>query len=328
MSWNTAKKRFQREVENYPKALRDVYLAKTNKYTLPTFETKEWPLAKWERKTKLEQIGFANGDLAYITEGEKKGIVSTIFQYSPEMNSFLLADVTSKKLLPKQNWVEHQSSHLIDYPEYVKRDHIKLAAKDKDENGKVYYVVADDVVYKEKYYDERYRRWLPKRFVKHHDSIEIPWPNPPQEPKDDHLSTSQQAAFERTYELQSIAKPPVPTDALLQLRNPYSKHKKRVLSEAQARKVNAPDMPLSDEQKIYLAKKATEPKKVYKKLSEEIQDFIGSRMADHINKIDNPSLLAHLDALSESKIPDFAKTMKNIEDAEHEKQKKLHNQAI
>lgn len=316
MSWNTARKRFQRDIESYPKALRDVYLARANRFTLPTFESKEWPLPKNERKTKTEDIGFVNGDLAYITEGEKKGTISTIFQYSPETDSVLLADVTSKKLLPKPYWVENQTSHLVDYPDYVKRSHIKLAAKDRDENGKVYYVVADKVIYKDKYYDDRYKRWLPRRYVKGHETIEIPWPNPPSEPKDDYLSTKESTVFEKSYELQSLAKPPVPASVLTELRNPYSRYKKRFLTEAEARRINGPEMPLTDEQKIYLAKKAAQPPKVHKRLSEEIQDFIGARMAEHLNNIKNPAMLAHLDELSKSKIPDFLKTMKQIE--EHE----------
>lgn len=317
MSWNTAKKRFQRDIEKYPQALREVYLAKNNKFSLPTFEQKVWPVPKNQRKSKIEEIGFANGDLAYINKGEKKGTISTIFQYSPELNSVLLADVTSKRIIPKANWVEHQTSHLMDYPDYVSIDDIKIAAKDKDENGKVYYVVADEIIYKDKYYDDRYKKWLPRRFVKHHETIEVPWPNPPQEPKDDYLSTKEEAVFEKTYELQTIAKSPIPSDALPQLRNPYSKYKKRVLNEIQARKLNAPTMPMSEEQKIYLAKKAAEPKKVYKKLSDEVQDYIGSRMSEHLNKINNPALLAHLDKLSQATIPDFAKTVEKIKESEN-----------
>ncbi|KAK7681095.1 hypothetical protein QCA50_015933 [Cerrena zonata] len=93
-------------------------------------------------------------------------------------------------------------------------------------------------------------------------------------------------------------------------------YKKKALSDIQARKLNAPEMPLSKEQKIYLAKKAAEPKKQLQRLSPEIQDFIGEKIANHVNKIDNPYLLAHLDALSNVQIPDFAKTMAKIEESE------------
>lgn len=309
MSWNTAKKRFQKDIESYPKALRDVYLRKANKFALPTFETKEWPLPKAERKSKLEQIGFASGDLAYITKGEKKGTISTIFQYSPEMNSFLLADVTSKRVLPKLNWVEHQTSHIIDYPDYVKLEDVKLAAKDKDDEGKVYYVVADEIVYGEKYYDERYKQWLPRRFVSHHKSIEIPWPNPPLEPKDDYLSTTEDVAHERTYELQTIARSPLPKGVLSELRNPYSKYKKTFLTEQQIRKVNAPDMPMSAAQKAYLARKLEEPEKTHQGLTAEMEEYIGQRIADHLNKIENPHLLAHIEAISKVPNPDLTEKL-------------------
>lgn len=319
MSWNNARKRFQRNLDRYPKALRAVYEAKQKEYTLPTFEPTIFPIPKNERKYKLEDIGFTSGDLAYITEGEHKGLVSTIFQYSSELDAVLLSDVNSKRIMPKVNWVENQTTHLMDFPDYVPRSHIKLAAKDKDENGNVYYVVANSVVYKDRYYDDRYKKWLPKRFVKHHESIEVPWPSPPQDPKDGSLSTKAEDVFEKSYELQSIAKLPVPKDALSQLRNPYSKHKSKILTDSQARRINAPDMPLSDEQKIYLAKEAQRPTKTYQRLSEEVQDYIGNRISQHLAKIDNPALLAHLDALSKTTIPDFANTMKKIETLEAKK---------
>lgn len=317
MSWNTAKKRFQRDLDRYPKVVRDALVRKNNRFTLPTFENTHYVPSK-ERKTTLLEIGFADGDLAYIAEGPKKGTVLTIYNYLPQLDAVYLADLTSKKLLPKTNWVPNQTSHLMEYPDHIPRKNIRLAAKDKDENGKVYYVVAEDVVYKDRYYDDRYKKWLPRRFVKHHEALEIPWPNPPQEPKDDELSTAVDTVFEKTYEWQTLARAPFPAEVLGQLRNPHSSYKKKALSEADARRLNAPEMPLSREQKIYLAKKAAQPKKVLRRLSPEIQDFIGKRIADHIAKIDSPHMLAHLDALSQAPVPDFAKTMRQIEEEERQ----------
>ncbi|ABN68485.1 mitochondrial ribosomal large subunit protein [Scheffersomyces stipitis CBS 6054] len=284
------------------------------RYTLPTFETAQLPVVPAATRKNNYERGIAPGDLVYITEGEKKGTVTSVFHYNPSNDAVLVANVTEKRITPKTTWVENQNSHYVDYPSYLPMSKVKLAGKDKDDEGKVSYVVADEIVLKDKYYDDRYKRWLPKRFVKHHSSIEIPWPNPPSAFEDDALSTQEPTVFEKTYELQTIAKAPVPKAALNQLRNPYSKHKKRVLSELQARRLNSPEMPLSVEQKIYLAKQASKPKKTYTNLSEEIKDFIGDKMAQHINSIDNPAMLAHLEALSRAKVPDFEKTIQNIED--------------
>lgn len=316
MSWNTARKRFQRDFDHLSKSLRDSYVKETNKYTLPTFESKQAIIPKKDRKTTLEQIGFTSGDLAYIVKGEHKGTISSIFQYSPELDAVLVSDITEKKVLPKQHWVNQQTSHLLDYPKYIPRSDIRIAAKDRDEKGNVSYVVADEIIMTDKYYDDRYKKWLPKRFIKHHKNIEIPWPRPPQEPKDGELSTGEQEVFEKTFELQSFAIPPFPKAVLDQLRNPYSKYKRKVLSELQARRLNAPEMPLSKEQQIYLAKKANESKKSPQPLSEEIQDFIGQKMADHINKIDNPFLLKHLESLSSTTNPDYEKTIEEIKQAQ------------
>lgn len=313
--WNTAKKRFQRDLDKYPKALRDALYKQKSKYNLPTFPLGEY-VPKDEIISGMEKVKIASGDFVYVTEGEHKGKISNVIDYMPQSDSFILSDVTGKRLIPKNLWTENQTTHLMDYPEPVPRRMVKLAAKDRDEKGKVSFVVADDVVLKSKYYDPRYRRWIPRRFVKHHELIEVPWPKPPLEPTDDYLSTTADSVFLKTYETQSIARSPVPKTVMAELRNPYSNHKKKALTEFQARRLNAPQMPLSTEQKIYLAKKAVTPEKKLQPLTHEIKDFIGERMAAHINKISNPALLTHLEALSKSTIPDFKKTMEKLEKQE------------
>lgn len=313
MSWNTAKKRFQRDLDKYPELIREVLLKKTNKFNLPTFESTKY-VPKHERKTKLEDVGLATGDMVYVTEGEHKGKISSVLQYSLESDSVILTDVLSKRIIPKAWWIQNQTSHVMDYPLSIPRDHVKLAAKDRDDEGKVSYVVAEGVVLKDKYYDDRYKRWLPKRFVKHHETIEIPWPKPPTDIEDDAISTTADAVFTKTYEDQTVAKSPLPQGVLAELRNPYSSYKKKTLTDVQARKLTAPQMPLSTEQKIYLAKKAQQPEKKLEPLSEEVKEFIGSKIAEHLSKIENPALLTHLEGLSKSTIPDFEKTMKKIEE--------------
>lgn len=314
MSWNTAKKRFQKDLDRYPKALRDILLHKSGKYNLPTFKASDY-VPKKERISRLEDVKITSGDLVYVTEGEYKGKLSTVLQYIEESDSVVVTDVVSKRIIPKMWWIENQTSHLLDYPDQIPRKNVKLAAKDRDEKGNISYVVAEDIVLKDKYYDERYKQWLPRRFAKHHETIEIPWPKPPMDAKDEYLSTTEEAVFDKTYELQSVAKSPLPKGVLDELRNPYSSFKKKALTEVQARKLNAPQMPLSTEQKLYLAKKAQQPPKKLEPLSDEVETFIGEKIAQHLSKIKNPNLLAHLEALSKSTIPDFEKTMTKIEES-------------
>lgn len=317
MSWNTAKKRFQKDVDKMGKSLQESYLNRMTKlYALPTFDEKPIPQInnRKDRKTAIE-AGITSGDLAYIVEGENKGQITSVFQYSSNNNCVLLANATSKKLIPKTRHVEHQASHYIDYPVYTPLSHIRLVGKDKDDDGKVNYLVADEIVFKDKYYDDRYKQWLPRRYIKHHESIEIPWPNPPKELEDGELSTIEPVVFEKTWELQTIGKSPLPEGVINELRNPHSKHKSRVLTELHVSRLNAPEMPLTKEQKIYLAKQAQKPAKVLEPLTEEVQDYIGSRIAEHLNTIDDPNMLRHLESLSNSTIPDFKKTMEKIENA-------------
>lgn len=311
MSWNTAKKRFQKDLDKYPKVLREVLLKRSSRFNLPTFDSTDY-VPKHERKSKLEEVGIASGDMVYVSEGEHKGKVSSVLQYTEESDSLILTDILAKKIIPKSWWIKNQTSHLMDYPVPIPRSSVKLAAKDRDESGNVSFIVADGVIMKDKYYDDRYKRWLPRRFVQHHENIEIPWPKPPTEPEDDYLSTTADAVFNKTYEPQTIAKSPLPLGVLAELRNPHSSHKRKVLTEVQARKITAPKMPLSAEQKIYLAKKAQQPEKKLEPLSEEAKEYIGERMAKHLSQIENPALLAHLDALSKSTIPDFKTTMEKL----------------
>lgn len=301
MSINHIKRRYQKDLTKLPKIFRNRVVKQNNMFTLPTFENSLPILPKEEHKT-MTQTGYTEGDLVYITKGEHKGTISTIFRYSKEYDGLFLSDIIEKKIIPKDQWFDQQDSFLVDYPKLIPANSVKLAAKDKNEKGEDYYIVADEVVFKGKYYDDRYRKWLPRRFVKHHEHIEVPWPNPPTEPKSGELSTEGETVFEKTWEFQSLSVPPFPSSIVNELRNPHSKHKARVLTELQARRLNKPTMPLSKEQQIYLAKKEQNQTEKPTELAEEVQDFIGERIANHLNSITNPHMKAHLDALSKNTI--------------------------
>lgn len=320
MSFNGVRRRLQRDINKLPRHFRSRETKNTNRFVLPTFEQTLDQIPESERATKLTQIGITEGDLVYITEGEHKGQISTVFQYTPEYDSVFLSDVSEKKIIPKFQWFEQQESHLIDYPKQIPKSHVRLAAKDRDDKGNTYYLVADELVYKQKYYDHSHKKWLPRRFIKHHDNIEIPWPAPPREFKEGDLSTDEETVLEKSYELQSLVVPPFPSKILNELRNPYSKYKAKYLTEAQARRLNAPTMPLTKEQQIYLAKKEAKAQQdsikqqANTQLTPEIQDYIGERIANHLNQIDNPYLKAHLDSLTKSTIPEFSDV---VEDEKH-----------
>ncbi|RLV95496.1 Cell division control protein 31 [Spathaspora sp. JA1] len=299
MSWAPKfKHRLARNPDKYTGALRVFWQKKIQGTPMPTFENfNPLQVPKHERKTDFE-VGITQNDLVYVTEGENKGTIAQVFSYNPEYNQVMLSNHTQQRILPKSRWVEGTTSHIVEIPKFMPLTSIKLAGKDIDAEGKICYVVADEVVFKGEYYDDRYKQWLPKRFVKHHESVEIPWPTPP-EIEAGELSTSETLAMEKTWEFQTISTPPIPTDALSEFRNPYSKYKTKKLSALDAYKLNYPEMPLTKEQKIYLANK--EKNKVVKKLTpltQEIKDFIGEKMANHINNIESEAMLAHLEGLS------------------------------
>ena len=327
MSWVTRTFRFERNVNKYPENLRKHFQKNKEITNLPSFKN-FFPttLPRSQQKTNVE-AGIMEGDLAYVTTGSHKGKIAEVLSYSPEYDAVSLSNISSKKLIPKIFWPEGQTSHVFDFPDYIPRNQVRVVGKDKDENGNVSYVVAEDIELRDKYYDDRFKKFMPRRFVKYHENIEFPWPEP-QALEDGPLSTPENVAMERTFEFNSIAKSGIPKVALAQLRNPYSKHKKKTLSGLQVAKLNGPEMPLTIEQKIWIAKnqeKQAETKPEYKPLLDEVQEFIGKKMAEHLNKIKSPELRYHLDVLSNSVSHDFEKTLDIIEKTKSQGDSELTN---
>lgn len=321
--WSVVRSRFKRDPTKYHKALREVWEKKMRGPTMPTFEDQflQTSVPPKERKTEIER-GIVKGDSVYLTTGPKKGSIVEVMNYMPESDSVIVANITEKRVIPKSKWPEGNTSHVIEFPKFIPVKDVLLAGKEKDEEGRINYIVAKEIQFGKEYYDDRYRKWIPRRFIKYHEDIEIPWPNPPHTFEDGELSTPEHIAHERTYEPQTIAKPPFPQAALDQLRNPYSKNKRQLVTKYHLHRFSAPEMPLTVEQRIYLAKKEqerNEPKKL-EPLSEEVQDFIGAKMAERFNKIESEAMRAHLDALSKVKIPDFEKTMQKIQNQQQQEQ--------
>lgn len=251
-------------------------------------------------------------DLVYITEGEFKGRITLVSRYMPEYDAVTTVAAAEKRIVPKLMLPDGLHTHLLDYPLQIPRKNVKVVGKEVSEDGTVKHYVADEIEFGDEYYDSRHKKWLKRRHVKYHPEIVIPWPNPSSREDGEYL-TSEAVVLNKSYELRSIAEPPIPQEALRQLRNPYLSYKKRVLLQSQAYRLNAPSMPLTIEQKIYLARKAQKPPaKPLQPLLEEVKNYIGERMASHLNGISNPSMLAHLDALSKQKLASFAQTMEKI----------------
>ncbi|RCK59236.1 54S ribosomal protein L40, mitochondrial [Candida viswanathii] len=325
MSWVTKRTRFQKNILGLPEYLRKSLRKHQEAGSLPTlkgFFPDELP--KSQRKTDVE-AGIMQGDLAYITTGRHKGKIVEVLAYNSLTDTVMLSGISSKKILPKMYWPEGHESYVYDFPDFVPRKDVRLAGKERDERGNISYVVAEDVELRDEYYDDRFKKFIPRRFAKYHDNIEFPWPEPA-EIHEGALSTPEHVVMERTFEFQSIAKSGIPKAALDKLRNPFSKYKKRLLSAYQVAKLKGPEMPLTKEQKIWLArseKRKIENKPKYYPLSEEVQEFIGAKMAQHLNKIESPELRLHLEGLSKRRNPDFEKTLQIIEEtrtAEEEQQ--------
>ncbi|CAI5755939.1 unnamed protein product [Candida verbasci] len=307
----STKNRFMRDISKYTESHKKEIIKMKQITSMPTFQN-FFPdkLPRSKQKTQFE-AGIIEGDFAYISQGKHKGKIAQVLNYSTEYDTVALSNITSQKLLPKTFWPEGQTSHVMEFPDFIPRKDIKVAGKEKVDE-KINYIVADEIVLKDKYYDERYKKWIPRRFIKHHENIEIPWPNPSNVLEDNELSTPEEIVMEKTFEFQSIGKSPIPSDCLNELRNPYSKYKIKKLDGLQVSKLNGVEMPMTKEQKIWKLKQEEKPKKELVPLSDDIKEFIGEKMANHLNKIESPELKLHLEHLSKLRNRDFENTMKKI----------------
>lgn len=137
------------------------------------------------------------------------------------------------------------------------------------------------------YYDADYNKFLPVRRLTHDPTVVIPWPRPRKPLAASQYATPADIVEERTFFPSSILEPPMPEAAVSQVRNPYSKFKRRPKITAQdLREMTAPEMPLSATKKAYLAemKAKHERSQVDPKVLKEVEDFIGQEIEKGLQK--------------------------------------------
>ncbi|ODQ82530.1 hypothetical protein BABINDRAFT_30584 [Babjeviella inositovora NRRL Y-12698] len=248
--------------------------------------------------TRPEQVGYAVGDEVYVTKGEKKGITSKIVSIDYKTKSFILAEgPTQKVLVPPSMVPPGHNSRLIEYPLRMTEKEIQLVGTFYKDGKVANKFIAAQVEYQGAEWSDEYNRMMPHRVVKgHRKTIRIPWPAP--EPfKDSVMCTPAETVLKTTYQLDSLVESPIPADALPTIRNPHSKFRKNNLTEKDIWKLTPPKMPLSETKKAALAERAAFKAKGWTALTPEMKDFIGERVAKHVNEVSDVQVKEHLNSL-------------------------------
>lgn len=225
---------------------------------------------------------FLPGDRVVIMKGASKG-TSPLSNHLIKERWHLLLDEngpTKTVPVPKQFWLEGQTSHMITVPTSILGKDLRLVADLDDEKtpGQTKTVAVRDVSFNGSYYDEDYKKVMPYRCVKGQPDLVIPWPKPdPLDVKTD-LATDPAIAREQTFWVDSIVKSPIPKGAILSIRNPHSKYKRGTLTAKDIAKLVAPQMPLTDVKKSYLEEKKELAQREIPKLTEEDMEAIGARV--------------------------------------------------
>lgn len=212
---------------------------------------------------------------------------------------------TVKTIIPPQGFFENQKNPVIDLPRPIPIKNVRLVVSTREENPETGVMEEKDLAVhsltidaNNKYYDEDYNEFLPKRTLRHDPDTEIPWPRPekPLAASPGELTTSAELSSLRTWFPKSLLEPPVPLAAVSQIRNPYSKFKRNarvhyVVPEEEAQRVlsKMPTMPVPKEKKEYtrMFKEAVEkarPKAPTQEELAEIQNFIGLAIEQGLEK--------------------------------------------
>lgn len=292
MSFKRLSQRFQTDLERLPDHTRKLFERVNESGILPAMKN-DLPFVSDEKRFRsMEDWKYIAGDKVLITKGENKGTIATIIATHDPTNSYYLDNGPTKKVVvPSHYWTRSESSHVMDYPKSVTSEYFKLLGS-VTRKGTKSYIAAQDVVFRGKYWDADYKKMLPYRCIRYREDVVIPWPKP-EEVKDDAKCTSEEIAHARTYRPTSLVHSDIPTEALPSLCNnplrPHvgksKKYTKHIVTEMDVRKTTAPKMPLSETKKALWAERQELRRKRMTKMSPDVEEFIGKKVADHLSSV-------------------------------------------
>lgn len=227
---------------------------------------------------------FKTGDRVQIQTGADKGRVGKISQIFEESNRVVVEGLggSTRVLLPTQAFQPGQTHPIVNMPNSIPVNDLRLVVSDVNEEGKEKDYVVHSLTLEGEKYDPDYNDFLPIRRLANDPDTIIPWPRPEEPLKPSVFATSADVVGQRTFFPNSLLEPPIPTAALSQIRNVHSKFKRRpVVTAEDLKRMTPPVMPTPLGKKEYKAKLAAVKRTVKKAEGKEwkdIQDFVGSEI--------------------------------------------------
>lgn len=230
---------------------------------------------------------YMPGDRVQVLSGEDKGKVGKIASLAKDSNAVYVEGLggTTRVVVPPHAFFPGQTRPVVDAPNMIKAENIRLVASIREENGAEKDVAVHSVSLSGEYYDADYNKYLPYRRLTHDPEVIIPWPRPENPLAKSEFATPADVVEERTFFPNSILEPPLPEAALSQVRNKYSRFKRRApITAKDVREMTAPEMPLTATKKAYLAELKAKRSAPRPQLNTEITDFIGDEIAKGLQK--------------------------------------------
>ncbi|GMG19575.1 unnamed protein product [Ambrosiozyma monospora] len=307
MSLRHLSKRYGANFDRLPHFSRKMFEQMSLDAQIPAFVPDVPEVPKKDQFKRPEQWKVQVGDKVLITKGKFKGTVTKVMGLHSSTNRLYLEQSETKKIVvPKQYWQPKQDSHVIDYPKTVSVHDIKVVGTLVEENGTERDIAADQLVFKGAYWDADYKKMMPYRRIKHHEHIIIPWPRPDPE-EEDAFSTNQEVAEVRTYLPDSVLKTDAPRDIVKSLRDPLAKRAykwdKKYLTKSDVKRMTPPEPLYTEEKKAMFAERAKIRESHPTEISEDVTEFIGSKVAAHLNAVEDPHFAQYINSVS----PEVAK---------------------
>ncbi|ODV85898.1 hypothetical protein CANARDRAFT_175659 [[Candida] arabinofermentans NRRL YB-2248] len=294
-------KRYGANVDRFPHYLRKMFEQMSKKSQLPALRPDARIVEESKRFTKPSQWKVQVGDRVLITRGKLSGTVTKVAALHEASNRIYLEQSETRRIIaPQAFWQPNQDSHVLEYPKTYHINDVKVVGTIVEEDGTERDIAADKLVFKGAYFDQDYNKMMPIRRIKYNEHIVIPWPKP--EPVEDcEFSTPREVTEVRTHYTDSIVKLDTPEGYSVEtFRNPtaknWSKWNKRYLSKSDIKKLTPPEMPLSETKKAMLADKLKIKEQQITEMSPEVLEFIGGKVAQHLNSITDPNFKQFVDA--------------------------------
>lgn len=234
-------------------------------------------------------LPFTAGDRVQIISGQHKNKIGQILYKYPFGNAFAVNGISGEKVVnsieTKLQVGADDYEPVSELPQVFAYENLRLVSTLKSEAGDEMDVAIHSLSLGHEQYDPASNTHKRVRYATHDSSIQIPWPliraqRVAEEKRG--LTTDPEVADTRTHYLISAVDAPLPMAAIPQITNLNNRFKRSRyaprVSEQQAAKYRAPEMPLAPQTRKLLAELEKLPKPEPMEWTPEIQAFIGEEI--------------------------------------------------